>query len=1181
MPVPYRSRMAIALCHVACLVAGARGATLPAAAPAPANLLPNSSFEAGAEPREIYPIIGEYRHTAGSAWQLDSTEKFHGARSLRMAGTTPFFWQVLSLNSLTNVFSAYMKGARPGLQVELGMEDLSFIDDGAVCVEGGQTKVVTLTGDWARYELGGVAAPKREYLQFHLFRAWVRPLAPDSLWLDAAQFEKGTTQAGAYQPERGDNTMPRHARGNKPLIYGPEELEIRRPATAKTGQVAFVVREPAGRARENEPVWGGIPFPRGELFDEQAVRLHDERGQPVPCQTRALARYHIDGSITSLLLDFQASLPANGSRRFVLHYGQTGAAAAGGDLAADAGGEIRLDTGAAKAVVRKDAFRWFDTLEAGGRQVAVAADQVGAFATGIDGRVYASHAGPPDEVRVESNGRLHAVILVRGRHHAVGTSGTLLNYEARIHAFAGKPYFLLESTFENREPFLNATVGSIFIRLPRGGEAAAPCRLAIVGGPDLEATVPSGGRAAFTQLHNYFGLGRYDVAVEVGGLDAPPAVRRGVRGTGRFVAGPTRLAMHDFVELNPKAFAADAQTVALYHWPARHVRWLDLPFGMANTIRLAYCPLGGEDDGAALAQAPMLVQPDPAWLKATGVFTPFLTAAEAERYCPRFERRVRALFAGLARDREVMDLTGLFDYGDAGTPLDWMNNETTFVRNLWIQYLRTGEPALFRRASSMARHLREVDICHAGDGARFMHHPSGGFHTTYGWHTGHYWITGLIWHYLLTGDARTFNVVRDVGAELMLKYRASHYTGRERGRMLEHLAELYDLTHLKCFRVAFETQYGFGQPTPGGGYYGGNGLMLLERWHQTTGDPQPIERLKADTRTMVGRHLEHYVPGSGVGHGRGWYIFTGMAAGYRAGGDRRCLDAYQDQLVWYTVSADSFDHNAVRALEFLDLARQVGIPEPPMMPDASLGTEILLGFGATRAPEGEPALRMRVADRADVAFAVKVYRARGFRKKGTAHELAYRLRRPDGAMLKEEILGGVEPSLWRELRVEPDGLRGDYLLDIESRNDGQGLVSCTLPTTFLDARRDFGFRYNRERCAFVRYALRAPLKGSRIGLRLDWKDRPGHNGRTAGVWLEDTAGRLLARQRWATPLGTVYDETGRQLALPDPDVLPLEFPDRLRGQPLVITIWSPKWTHFRIEGLDEPWLAATPAAFEE
>ncbi|MBN1675776.1 MAG: hypothetical protein JXR37_32330 [Kiritimatiellae bacterium] len=46
-------------------------------------------------------------------------------------------------------------------------------------------------------------------------------------------------------------------------------------------------------------------------------------------------------------------------------------------------------------------------------------------------------------------------------------------------------------------------------------------------------------------------------------------------------------------------------------------------------------------------------------------------------------------------------------------------------------------------------------------------------------------------------------------------------------------------------------------------------------------------------------------------------------------------------------------------------------------------------------------------------------------------------------------------------------------------------------------------------------------------------------------------------------------------------MLPLEFPDRLRGQPLVITIWSPKWAHFRIEGIEEPWLAASPAAFRE
>ncbi|MBN1670177.1 MAG: hypothetical protein JXR37_04050 [Kiritimatiellae bacterium] len=1158
---------------------------LGAAAPgAPVNLLPNSSFEDSPDARELYPIVGEYRHLAADEWMIDAAQCRHGRQSLRMAGTAPFFWQVLNLDAREMVFSVHMKASRENVKVELGYETLSFIDDGAVYARKPQRQVVSVGPEWTRYEVraaGGAA--KLKFMPLHLHRAWVRPLVKDVVWVDAAQLEAGSA-ATAYQPARGGNGLPSGLDKDreKALIYGPDELVIRKPKSRKAGEIPLVVRESAGTARQQEPVWGGVPFPPGVLFEADAVRLYDAAGNEVPCQTRALARRHIDGSVTSLLVDFQASVPAGGAARYVLRYGPDPQAPAGVALAAEDEHTIRLDSGPVQAALRKDAFCWFDSLRAGARTLAPPPEGAGCFAAAVGGVTFGSNTGKPRELRVESNGPLHAVILARGSHRAADGSATFLDYEARIHVFKGKSWFLLESAFENREPGLNTEVGAIFVRLPAAGHGAVPCAFGTESSGELEYTVAPGGSVLFTQLHAYYGAGRYDLAVDRGAYTPFTKVLRDTRATGRVRVGDTALAVHDFAPLNPKAVELRPQSVTLYHWPARHVRFLDLPFGTAGSLRFAYAPFGGEDDGCAAAQTPLLLQPDKEWVAASGVFERYLTAEQAAAAYPRFHKRLQPLFDVLADDREMLDLTGMFDYGEIGVPMKWMNNETTALRNLFMHYLRTDDPRLFRRAWTLARHLREVDICHARPGTRLMHHPSGGIHTTYGWHTGHYWITGLIWHYLLTGDPRTYEIVKDSGALLMKKYRNDHYVGRERTRMLLHLAQLYDLTHLKCFREAFETHYNFGKPTLSSDYYGGTGLLLLEKWHEVTGDERCLARLREDAAAFLKKRTTDPVPGAGIGQGRGWYLFSALPVCWEATGDRRFIDGFHDRLVWHTVSTHGVDHNAVRGTEYLWAAARLGTPEHEMMPENLLGIDILTGsMSLPRPPRGEPRFRIRLVDRRDEPFVVGIYRTRNFRaeQRKTADDgLAYRVVRPDGSTLAKENLSG-KACAWRRIRVAPDGVCGDYTVELDCLRDGQGAFSCSLPGTFLDARRMFGFR--RDRCAtgFARFAFRAPLNAPGITLRLRWPAQPGSEGQGTAVRIQDPTGRVVGERRWIAPMGTVYAESGEQIGTIDRMEFPIPAPNR--GKPLVITILAAKWLGWQIEGLEEPWLAASPAAFGE
>ncbi|MBT3378448.1 MAG: hypothetical protein HN742_01820 [Lentisphaerae bacterium] len=1112
---------------ILCVVAlGARspGAVHPWKPPYPAeNLLPNSSFEQTSDAREVYPIIGEYRHRGAREWVIDADESRYGEQSLRMQGTTPFFWQVLGWDSKENVFSVYLKGSTAGQKVELGFELLSFVDDGAASVEGRERLTVAVSPEWQRYDVPSAIDRKREvFVRLHLFRAWVRPLSGDRLWVDAAQIEKGRTTPTEYKAERGYNELADLLKRSitTPIVTDGADEPAWQGKRSKSGKVRLTVRETSGVARDQEPAWGGVPFPPGELFHENAVQLYTEDGTRVPCQTQALARRHVDGSITSLLVDVQVSLPANRNKTYELRYG-----------------------GASDRAAPNGTTRW-------GRVPPVAC-----LAQHLSGETFSSEQDADAPSEVEIDGPLRRVTRTQGKHRT--TAGdTFLDYELRIHEFAGKPYVLVEGTLENREVALNTPVRAAWIQL-----LAQPNETGVSLGMLEREPTTLGEHTTATQLHNYYGAGGYDLVLD----GKSPRVLHGVRADGRLVASKTEVRVLDWHERNPKALAATtgAKGVRVYHWPAEHVRFADLPFGMSNTMRLFYARDGRVPTGQQLR-----IQVDPAWVSKTGVFGRWLTEEQAQAHCPRLTRRVNDYFAALVHDRDILDLTGTFDYGDFGQPCAWMNNETCASQHLWVQYLRMGDPALFRRAEAMSLHTRDVDVCHIGSGSRLMHHPSGGFHTTQSWHIGHYWITGLIYHYLLTGDMRTFNVVRDLGAGPLIKYRNARYTGRERTRMLFHLAELYDLTHLTCFRHAFETHYNYGKPTLAADYYGGSGLLALKRWYDATGESPYLERFITDAENVVKERPPD--PARDVGSGRGWHIFSAMAEAARVTGDRQFIDAFHRRLVWYLVSVQGFDHSAVRGFEFMEAAQRLGIPEHESMPEHLVGIDIFTGLSAK--------FRMRVHDEKDEPFTMRVYRTRNFRasrRKTAPDALSYRVTRPDGTVAVDGRFAGTAYQT-RRIDVPADGQRGDYAVDIDCIDGGQGAFSCSLPAVYLDSSLPLAFRRIRSAAGLAQFSFRAPRDTPNIRLNLAWRDMQGQG---TGVWLEDSDGHVVARARWIVPLGFELDRYGQEVFHTDHLDLPVS--ESHRGQILTLTLTAAKWMKWQIEGLDEPWLAPTRRAFTE
>src|SRR5262249_3106618 len=79
---------------------------------------------------------------------------------------------------------------------------------------------------------------------------------------------------------------------------------------AATLDVPLTVEEPAGVARQSEPVTFGVPMPRGMIRDVAGLRLFAADGHPVPAPFRVVNRWWDDGSVQWAHADFLADVGA-------------------------------------------------------------------------------------------------------------------------------------------------------------------------------------------------------------------------------------------------------------------------------------------------------------------------------------------------------------------------------------------------------------------------------------------------------------------------------------------------------------------------------------------------------------------------------------------------------------------------------------------------------------------------------------------------------------------------------------------------------------------------------------------------------------------------------------------------------------------------------------------------------
>jgi hypothetical protein len=275
----------------------------------------------------------------------------------------------------------------------------------------------------------------------------LRPLLKEALHLtlSTAGLPTGTFRVRARLLGPGGQVL---ASAEKPLRKLMKRKQRAEPAQ---GRVALRVWPAAEDQPGSWPIATGVPFPQGELFSAERVRLLDDRGREVPCQTTVRALWNRRGSVRWLGLDFAGQLTRKGAT-YTLEYGRdVRRAKAPSRLVVKAVAEgVRVNTGLLQFTIRQRGFNLLDGVRLQGRPIAAQDGGGGLVVTDQEGTVYRAANDLDTKVTIEESGPVKAVIRVAGWYVKAGTTGAevspvlptdrLCQHITRLTAYAGKPY---------------------------------------------------------------------------------------------------------------------------------------------------------------------------------------------------------------------------------------------------------------------------------------------------------------------------------------------------------------------------------------------------------------------------------------------------------------------------------------------------------------------------------------------------------------------------------------------------------------------------------------------------------------------------------------------------------------------------------------------------------------------
>ncbi len=685
-----------------------------------------------------------------------------------------------------------------------------------------------------------------------------------------------------------------------PVAHQPIDLDplqsFEGDAQDQSGSVELTLSMPEGAEPVLPYAWGGVPFPKGELYRREHARVTDADGNPLEAQLDVLSRWHGDGSILALLVTVPADAPGN----LRLVYGPG------------------VEAAVAEPVAEASGF----------------ADVYAPIVVSLDG---AEHRAGEDAEWVVSE-REGPLVRVMARRTAVGP----LIVEQRITTFADSSRALVSTTFINEGE--RAALSAVGLRMRR--EGAAP----VLVMTDDGATPARAGEVLS------WGIGPQRSHPPVYGVASDAAMTGAVAvpsgGTGIGVA------VRDFAENRPGGFTVTQDALTTWAWPPEAGGFV-MSQGMARTMDVVV-DLDAKGPPAPFRTADLpLLTASAEWICDSGVFN-FLMPPDPETFpifeetLGSFETLGRFSW----ERKESADLYGWFNWGDAPGDGGWSNLETMADHELFLHFFRTLSREHFDVARLAAEHYRDVDIdhrfgyCHT----HCNNHTSTGEGWSHSWIQGIrdlYLLTGdtrslavlrEVGERLLTKEPG-FTTGRDWTRPIDNLVDIYQVTGDERylDAVMEHIRVLGERQEPETGVCGAEKGSWYENRYQAGSAFTWYGCLAMAKLHQNVGGDELREillrelDLSLDVETK-GKAAYNYYPdeeisedkrAEEIGHytlGRGSVLFPAMGYAYELTGDEQYLRLGMDVLAYCLLNQRSGSDNSATSFitAFLRDAKAAG-----------------------------------------------------------------------------------------------------------------------------------------------------------------------------------------------------------------------------------------------------------------
>ncbi|MBD3320903.1 MAG: hypothetical protein GF350_07415 [Chitinivibrionales bacterium] len=521
--------------------------------------------------------------------------------------------------------------------------------------------------------------------------------------------------------------------------------------------------------RSEEPCTCAIPFRQGQLADGAPVAVCDKE-KCLPTQALATALWP-DTSVKWLLVHFLADLPANNSKSLVFQ-SNTPAPPPGPPVSIDLSGTATTITTGPLVVELNGSGKTGLFKEISFGALTVPSDSIeGPSITDSKGNTRLPEIGG-EGWKIIENGPVRAVVEACGRHCNFRNS-SLLDFVARIYAWAGKPWIRLDYQIVHLEKSRQITLNSMDFALK----------------PDTKTLQNIRTATGLSNLHSYkTTIVSHDNGTPVDALiDQDKIINVNIEHApetfiGTFWAdwddperGGVCLSHFQAHQNFPKSFAVDSKGITAGYLPENIVDFT-LDRGMAKTHRMMMLFHAPRESLENINYRTLQFQmPDKPHIP---------SGAYHESVVPdpiRVDHPVQEIEQFFIESADLHTRAyGILHWGDCPAAhytnqgrgagkLIWGNNEYDIPHAFMLLYIRTGERRFLDTMLVAAEHWMDVDICRCSDDplrqdGQIIHsvrHCEGPVEPS------HEWVEGLLDYYHVTGERRALDTAIGIGRNLL------------------------------------------------------------------------------------------------------------------------------------------------------------------------------------------------------------------------------------------------------------------------------------------------------------------------------------------------------------------------------------------------------------------------------